>query len=138
MAKTHSSSLGTDGKIVKSRKKKGKNSLLSRLLSGGKKKGEKKPAGKGKAQPRNKAPAKARPLSRLERSIAEVKQMTKIGEKDPERLASLLAGLLAKEREKERAEQEAFENQVWDILHRSEPGEEPEEEDESGGGSTLN
>ncbi|MFH1574127.1 MAG: hypothetical protein ABIG68_09090 [Acidobacteriota bacterium] len=118
---------------MKSRKKKGKDSLLARLLAGGKKKGEKGAARKGKAQPRKKAPgegvAKARALTRLERSIAEVKQMTKIGEKDPERLARLLAGLLAKEREKQRIEQDAFEKQVWEIVHRSEQEEEPPEKE---------
>lgn len=114
---------------MKSRKKKASASLLSRLL-GGKRKGKegtgKKGKGAGKKTAAKKAGteeqtvSKARPLTRRERSIAEIKQMTKIGAKDPERLARLLATILAKEREQQQAEKANFEQQVWDIVHRSE------------------
>lgn len=119
---------------MKPRKKKSSDSLLGRLFGGGKKK---KSKGKGKSSSgkkgNNSAQKKAagsapkekpRPLTRMERSVAEIKQMAKIGEKDPERLARMLAALLAKEREKQQADQENFEQQVWEIVRRSEEGEE--------------
>ncbi len=108
---------------MKSRKKKASDSLFFRLL-GGKKKGKAGTGKKGKAakkaDPEKQTASKARPLTRRERSIAEVKQMTKIGAKDPERLARLLATILAKDREKRQADKNDFEQQVWDIVHRSE------------------
>lgn len=125
---------------MKSRKKKASDSLLFRLL-GGKKKGKAGSGKKGKAAGKKKAAekadpekqtaSKARPLTRRERSIAEVKQMTKIGAKDPERLARLLATILAKEREKRQVDKDDFEQQVWDIVHRSEQGEQEESADVS-------
>ncbi len=114
---------------MKSRKKKASDSLLFRLL-GGKKKAKAGTGKKDKAAGKKKATqkadseeqiaSKAKPLTRRERSIAEVKQMTKIGAKDPERLARLLGTILAKEREKRQVDQDDFEKQVWDIVHRSE------------------
>ena len=82
---------------------------------------------------------KPRPLTRMERSVAEIKQMAKIGEKDPERLAHMLAALLAKEREKQQADQENFEQQVWEIVRRSEEGEESPDggPPSDGGGDAL-
>ena len=114
---------------MKPRKKKSTDSLLGRLFGGGKKKGKGK-GKKGNNSARKKAAESApkekpRPLTRMERSIAEIKQMANIGEKDPERLAHMLAALLAKEREKQQADQENFEQQVWEIVRRSEDGDAP-------------
>ncbi len=89
-----------------------KSSLLTRLFGGAKKKGD-------KAKPS--APkAKAKPLTPLQRSIAEIQQMTKIGQRDPERLAQLLITMLGKERAREEADKQQFDQQVWDIIHRDE------------------
>jgi len=115
---------------VKPRKKKASGSLLSRFLKGGKKKGK---AGARKTAKKKEAAPKAQPKTLLERSITEIKQMTTIGEKDPERLARLLTSILAKERTKQQAEQQRFEGMVWDIVHRSEQGgdDQAESEDQS-------
>ena len=53
------------------------------------------------ARPIKKAKPKAKPLTALQRSIAEIKQMKKIGDRDPERLAQLLVAMLGQERAKE-------------------------------------
>ena len=121
---------------MKARKKEPANSLLTRLFkSPGTKKQGKRKAGK-KAEPVSKkkgdgkkagkpaaseaqAPPKARPLTGRQRSLAEIKQMKHLGEKDPERLARLLVTMLGKEREKERAEKERLDQMVWDILNRN-------------------
>jgi hypothetical protein len=57
----------------------GKASLLTRLFGGRQKKRPKPPSKE-----------KAKPLTPMQRSIAEIQQMTKIGQRDPERLAQLL------------------------------------------------
>ncbi len=85
----------------------GKASLLTRLFGGRQKKRPKPPSKE-----------KAKPLTSLQRSIAEIQQMTKIGQRDPERLAQLLITMLGKERAKEEADRQEFEQQVWDIVHR--------------------
>ena len=122
---------------MKPRKKKKSDSQLGRLFGGSKKKGKGKgSSGKKRNNSTQKKAAgsapkeKPRPLTRMERSIAEIKQMAKIGEKDPERLARMLAALLAKEREKQQADQENFEQQVWEIVRRSEEGEDAPDGDE--------
>ena len=96
----------------------------------GKKKGKKKaPSGKAslltrlfgrrqKKRPKPPSKEKTKPLTPLQRSIAEIQQMTKIGQRDPERLAQLLITMLGKERAKEEADRQEFEQQVWDIVHR--------------------
>jgi len=99
-------------KPIKKTKKKAQGSLLTRFFGG--KKGDKK--GKKTAT----AKVKAKPLTPLERSISEVQQMAKIGQRDPERLAQLLITMLGKERAKEEADQERFNQQVWDIVHKDE------------------
>lgn len=88
-----------------------KSSLLTRLF-GAKKKGDKAKSAAPKA--------KAKPLTPLQRSIAEIQQMTKIGQRDPERLAQLLVTMLGKERAREEADRQQFDQQVWDIIHRDE------------------
>lgn len=109
---------------MKSRQKKSSVSLFVRLFGGGKKK-TKRPVGKKGKEVSRKAKAvsppepQARPLTPRERSIREICQMARIGQKDPERLARLLATLLAKERERRQADKERFEQQIWEILHRS-------------------
>jgi len=97
-------------KKTKKPKKKGTSSLLTRLFGG-------KKDDKGKASAKK---AKAKPLTPLQRSIAEMQQMTKIGKRDPERLAQLLITMLGKERAKEEAAKQSFDEQVWDIVHRDE------------------
>ena len=83
----------------------GKASLLTRLFGGRQKKRPKPPSEE-----------KAKPLTPMQRSIAEIQQMTKIGQRDPERLAQLLITMLGKERAKEEADRQEFEQQVWDIV----------------------
>ena len=110
------------------KKKKGKpSSFLARLLGGGgKADGAGKSAGK-KAQTRAEgrpadagaAKEKASPLTPRERSVAEVKQMARIGRRDPERLALLLTAMLAKERARQQADKASFEQQVLGIVQRS-------------------
>ncbi|MFT5090341.1 MAG: hypothetical protein ACI906_000870 [Candidatus Latescibacterota bacterium] len=97
-------------KSAKKTAKKGSSSLLTRLFG-------KKGADKGKAAAKK---AKVKPLTPLQRSIAEMQQMTKIGKRDPERLAQLLITMLGKERAKEEADKRSFDEQVWDIVHRDE------------------
>jgi len=105
----------------------GRRSLLTRLFGGGKK-GDGKPrakagaggskaAGNGRAEA-GPAAAKARPLTPLERSIREIKQLAKVGERDPERLALLLSNLLAGEKARRQQDQERFDRMVTDLLER--------------------
>ena len=101
-------------KKKRSQKKKGKKnsssdkpSLLTRLFGRRKKK-------QFKTSPKE----KTKPLTPRQRSIAEIQQMAKIGQRDPERLAHLLITMLGKERAKEEADRQNFEQQVWDIVHR--------------------
>ena len=72
------------------------------------------------ARPIKKAKPKAKPLTALQRSIAEIKQMKKIGDRDPERLAQLLVAMLGQERSKEEEAKGKLDEQVWDIIHRAE------------------
>ncbi len=99
-------------------KKKKKVSLLGRLF--GKKK---KKAGPAKAAPP--AKAKPRPLTPLDRSIAQIKQMVHIGQKDPERLAMILGKMLREHREQKRRDQEKLDQVIRDILSRQEGGKPP-------------
>lgn len=85
-----------------------KSSLLTRLFGNRQKKAPQKRSEK----------VKAKPLTPLQRSIAEIQQMTKIGQRDPERLAQLLITMLGKERAKEEVDRQQFEQQVWDIVNR--------------------
>jgi len=52
--------------------------------------------------------------------LAEVKQLTRIGRSDPERLAVMISGLLAKERAREQVEKRQFAQQVDAIVARQE------------------
>ena len=116
----------------KRKKKKGskKSSVLTRLFGKDGKKGGKK-GGKKKVAGAKEAVEKARPLSRRQRSIEEIKQMKKIGDRDPERLARLLSAILGEVRAKEQADKEMLDHMVWNIIHRKEQGSgedgEPEE-----------
>ena len=85
----------------------GRASLLERLFGRWKKK-----------RPKTSPKERAEPLTPRQRSIAEIRQMAKIGQRDPERLAQLLVTMLGKERAKEEAGRQEFEQQVWDIVHR--------------------
>ncbi len=104
-----------NGKVKKKKKGTAKTGggLLSRFFKGGEKAGRANDGG-AKKKPR------ARPLTPLERSIQEIKNMAKVGESDPERLAMLLSRLLGKEKEKERQARENFDRMIWDIVNKSE------------------
>ena len=99
----------------KKKKKAAKKSLLTRLF------GDKKAGKNGKKdKPEKKSETRAQALTALQRSISEIKQMKKIGERDPERLAQLLATMLGQEREKAEEAKRKLDEQVWDIIHRAE------------------
>ena len=123
----------------KKKKKASKNaSLLTRLFKSGKKSGSgaengsdgnAKTAGEGRAGP-------GRAQTPLERSIQEIKQLAKVGESDPERLALLLSNLLGAHKEKTQQDQQVFDQMVWDIVKRNEAAEE-DGDDEAAAGSTA-
>ena len=103
---------------LKKRKKSAKGSLLPRIF------GKKKAGEDDKVK--KKAKARIKPLTPIERSIAEIKQMKKIGERDPERLAQLLVSMLGQERAKEEEAKRKLDQQVLDIIHRAEERENTE------------
>ena len=114
----------------KKKKKKKPSSLLTRLFKkDGKKGGKKKAAATGE---------KARPLTRRQRSVAEIKQMKKIGDSDPARLARILSTILGDQRAKEQAEKEKLDQLVWDIIHKKEQGSGQEGGNEENGESGEN
>ena len=94
-----------------------KPSFLKRLL---KRDGDDKKANKSGATNAE----KKKPLTPLEKSIAEIRQLQGVGERDPERLAGLLANILAKEKAKQDEAREKFDAMVWDIVHGEEQGDE--------------
>ncbi|HIG53206.1 MAG TPA: hypothetical protein EYG11_24885 [Candidatus Latescibacteria bacterium] len=96
----------------KKKKKATKKSLLTRLF------GDEKAKKNDKVEKKTAVRAKA--LTALQRSISEIKQMKKIGERDPERLAQLLATMLGQERAKAEEAKRKLNEQVWDIIHRAE------------------
>ena len=96
----------------KKKKKAAKKSLLTRLF------GNKKAKENGKTKKKTEAKVKA--LTALQRSISDIKQMKKIGERDPERLAQLLATILGQERAKAEEAKRKLDEQVGDIIHRAE------------------
>ena len=105
-----------NGKASKKKKKgaaKSGGSLLSRFFKGGAKAGR---PDNGTAKKK----VRAKPLTPLERSIQEIKNMAKVGESNPERLAMLLSRLLGQEKEKERLAKEDFDRMVWDIVDKNE------------------
>ncbi len=110
---------------VKKRKKSAKESLLTRIF------GKKKAGEDDKAK--KKAKAIIKPLGPIERSIAEIKQMKKIGERDPERLAQLMVSMLGQERAKEEEAKRKLDQQVLDIIHRAEERENTELEQKDRG-----
>ena len=115
-------------------KKKGakavRGSLLTRLFGGGRKGDGKpaaaarkqggRPAGNGKVAAGRAEASKTRLLTPLDRSIQEIKQLAKVGERDPERLALLLSNLLAGEQAKRQRDQERFDRMVSDLVDRHE------------------
>lgn len=105
--------------------KDGKPSFLKRLL---KRDGDDKKADKSGATKAE----KKKPLTPLEKSIAEIRQLQGVGERDPERLAGLLANILAKEKAKQDEAREKFDAMVWDIVNREEQGDEDGDGGESG------
>tara|TARA_Y100001960_G_scaffold107674_1_gene115660 strand:+ start:1156 stop:1593 length:438 start_codon:yes stop_codon:yes gene_type:complete len=114
-------------KSINSRTKKKKKqqsnekSLLTRFFkSGKKKKGGAKEILNGGTPGSGKSAEKLKPLSSMDRSIQEIKQLMKVGQDDPERLALLLSNLLGTEREKMQQKQAAFDQMVWDIVAKKE------------------
>ncbi len=99
----------------KTNKKAAKPSFLKRLLN---RDPDEKKSRKGGDS--GKAPEKKKPLTPLEKSIAEIRQLQKVGERDPERLATLLANILSKEKQKQDQAKEKFDSMVWDIVNRDE------------------
>ena len=110
---------------LKKRKESAKGSLLTRIF------GKKKAGEDDKVK--KKAKARIKPLTPIERSIAEIKQMKKIGERDPERLAQLLVSMLGQERAKEEEAKRKLDQQVLDIIHRAEERENTELEQKDRG-----
>ena len=96
----------------KKKKKAAKKSLLTRLFGGEK--------AKKNDKVKKKTEVRAKALTALQRSISEIKQMKKIGERDPERLAQLLATMLGQERAKAEEAKRKLDEQVRDIIHRAE------------------
>ena len=118
-------------KAAGKKNKAAKKSLFTRLF------GDRKKAKNDQAA---KVPkVKAKPLTPLQRSIAEIKQMKKIGGRAPERLAQLLVAMLGQERAKEEEARCRLDKQVRDIINRAEKkeGEPSPEEGESSGGSSA-
>ena len=103
-------------------KKKKIQSLLTQFLkSGGKKKGKSGTKGRSKgagSEQGGAATQKAKPLAPRERSIAEIKQMKRMGDNSPERLARILSTMLSKERAKSERDQEMFDQMLWGIIRR--------------------
>ena len=91
-------------------------SLLTRLLKGKKGKAEKGASG----VPRENA--KEKPLTPMDRSIREIKQLLGVGQSDPERLALLLSNILTAERRQKEKDQERFDQLVWDLVDGREQG----------------
>jgi len=108
---------------VKPKKKKAKPSLLARLF-GGKNKAE--PETK-KAPARKKPAPKSPPPSRLDRSIAEIKTMVRIGESNPARLATILTNIIKAEQAKKAKADEEYRKLIQDILDRQQQKEQEKE-----------
>jgi hypothetical protein len=114
---------------MKPKKKKAKPSLLTRLF-GGK---AKKPAAKKPAKPKAAAPPKAAPEKAgprptpLDRSIAEIKTMVRIGESNPARLATILGNIIKAEQAKKAQADEQYQKLIQDILDRQQQKEQQEE-----------
>lgn len=108
--------------------RKKKKPLLTRIFGdkkgskGGKSKGGKKDAAADKQ-------SRETPRTRLQRSIAEMKQMKQLGEKDPERLARLLVSLFREVQQKEAQDKQHFDEMVWNIVRKNE---QPEESGDQG------
>tara|TARA_B100000029_G_scaffold491183_1_gene551065 strand:+ start:82 stop:444 length:363 start_codon:yes stop_codon:yes gene_type:complete len=114
------------------RKKKTKSLLTRFLKSGGKKKGKPgtKESSKGSGSQQGRAATKKlKPLTPRERSIAEIKQMKRMGDNSPERLARILSTMLGKEREKSERDQEMFDQMIRGIIRRQEKREDEGKEE---------
>lgn len=66
------------------------------------------------------ASEKKKALTPLEKSIAEIRQLQKVGERNPERLATLLGNILSKEKQNQDEAKGKFDSMVWDIVNRDE------------------
>lgn len=121
---------------MKPKKKKAKPSLLARLFGA---KAKAKPAAKKAAKAKaaatppaaekslaKKAAPKPPPPTPLDRSIAEIKTMVRIGQNNPARLANILGNLLKAEQAKKAAADEKYHQLIQDILDRQQQKEPPE------------
>ena len=98
--------------------------LLTRIF--GDKKGKKRSKSKGgKKDATADSQSQGTPRTRLQRSIAEMKQMKQLGEKDPERLARLLVAMFREVQQKEEQDKQRCDEMVWNIVRKNE---EPPEE----------
>ncbi|MBI2505546.1 MAG: hypothetical protein HYW07_20230 [Candidatus Latescibacteria bacterium] len=115
---------------MKPKKKKARSSLLARLFGA---KGKAEPAAKKaakaktakKAAPEKVAP-KPPPPTPLDRSIAEIKQMVRIGQNNPARLATILGNLIKAEQAKKAQADEKYQQLIQDILDRQQQKEQQE------------
>ena len=96
----------------------------------GSKKGRPPKKGTKKGVPADKQ-AKEPPRTKLQRSIAEMKHMKQLGEKDPERLANLFVSMFREAQQKEERDKQRFDEMIWDIVRKSEQPDEPAAEGES-------
>ena len=125
-------SINSRTKKMKKQQSNGKSLLTRFFKSGKKKKGGAKEILNGGTPGRGKSADKLKPLSPMDRSIQEIKQLMKVGQDDPERLALLLSNLLGTEREKMQQKQAAFDQMVWDIVAKKEGKESAKESAPSG------
>ncbi|MCC7260947.1 MAG: hypothetical protein IT369_00360 [Candidatus Latescibacteria bacterium] len=95
---------------MKPKKKKAKPSLLARLFGA---KNKAKPAARKSAKD-----PKTPPKTPLDRSIAEIKTMVRIGENNPARLANILGNLIKAEQAKKAKADEDYQRLIQDILDR--------------------
>lgn len=115
---------------MKPKKKKAKPSLLARLFGG---KSKTKPATKGSAKDTKRAAKTQAPRKTpLDRSIAEIKTMVRIGENNPARLASILGNLIKAEQAKKAKADEDYQRLIQGILDREQKKQEEPPPDSAG------
>ena len=90
------------------------------------------PMRKGKTRKAKKSETSARPTTRRERQINELKTLAKIGKRDPERLAQMISRMLLEGMQKEAADRVKFERLIWEKAEKL--AERKEEDGEDGGG----
>lgn len=106
---------------MKERKKKAKGSLLTRFFKSSEKKKKNSPTRTAKKEVVRQAPPMkpTPPPTAGQRSIAEIKYLMRIGERDPQRLAMLVSDLLAEDRVQSRQDRQAFAQMIEEINAKS-------------------